>query len=131
MHLVQNIVIAIFLTINLGRGENHICIKPSVYTMPEIVFTNQANMDLSRSCKVINTNPKGVRIISAKGTNLKKGFSFRLTFPDLVILIRGDFDLKGERNQDRCIYRLTTADSREKQFTLQYHETLAYKSSHN
>lgn len=131
MNLAQNIVIAIFLTINLGKGENHICIKPSVYTMPEIVFTNQANMDLSRSCKVINTDPKGVRIISAKGTNLKKGFSFRLAFPDLVILISGDFKLKGEGNQDRGIYRLKTSDSGEKQFTLQYQETLAYKSSHN
>lgn len=85
MNPAQNIVIALFLTIQLGTGGNRIYIKPSISTLPEIIFTNQANYDLSRKNKVIRTNPLAIQVYHKKnGNHPEKEFKIEVTLPELV-----------------------------------------------
>jgi hypothetical protein len=91
MNLVQNIILAICLTLNLGIEENKFSVKPSVYLMPEKIFTNQANIDMVKKSRVIRANPPSIGIFKGNDTKIRgKLFQVRMPLPDLAAVFFKD-----------------------------------------
>jgi hypothetical protein len=85
MKLLENIILALCLTLNLGTDGPRLSIKPSAYMMPEKVFTNQANLDLVKKTKVARINQPAISIYKGnKHRSPKKGFQLRMPLPDLA-----------------------------------------------
>ena len=86
MNLVRNIILALCLSLNFGENKTRFSIKPSVYLMPEIVFTNQANYNMVKETKVPKINPPALNLFDSKDqTGVKSGFQLKMTLPDLAV----------------------------------------------
>ena len=88
---------ALCFTFNLGEKGNGLFIKPSVYLMPEQVFTNQANLKLYRNKKGVKAFKNCINLY--KGPNscgLRKGFQINVPLPDIVTFLD-----KGRKKKSR------------------------------
>lgn len=85
MPFLKNIIFALCLTINLGNENHKIYIKPSTYLMPEEIFTNQANLEITRKNKIMRIHPPCIKVFSNETRAIsKKHFQVNLLLPDVL-----------------------------------------------
>jgi hypothetical protein len=104
MNPLKNIILALSLTLTLGIKDTRFYIKPSVYLMPKVVFTNRANYDRVKKTKVPRNNPPAINIITGDNRlRMHKGFQLRVPLPDLAAVF---FKGPGKKNKFESIVRI-------------------------
>jgi hypothetical protein len=90
MNLAKNLILAICLTFNPGLPGFNLYIKPTVYLMPKVVFTNQANWEMAKKYKGIKVFPQCINLYEGyKTSSLRGNFQISMPLPDIVAMLTG------------------------------------------
>lgn len=90
MNFAKNLILAICLTFNPGLPGFNLFIKPTMYLMPKVVFTNQANWEMAKKYKGIKAFPQCINLYDGyKTSSLRGNFQISMPLPDVVAMLMG------------------------------------------